>query len=71
MNTQDQLAKSLIAALGLEGRGVRKLTLDMDVERPTTATVEMIVYDSQLGDVKWVTEKYTLNPVLKEKTEFP
>jgi hypothetical protein len=66
MNTQDQLAKSLITALGLEGRGVRAITLDMAHGLPTTATVIMNVYQSQLEAVQWAVEKYELNPTLKE-----
>ena len=64
MNARDQFAKSLIAALGLEGRGVSRLTLDMGVELPTTVTVVMNVRQSQLEAVQVAVEKYELNPVL-------
>lgn len=64
MNAQDQFARSLIAALGLEGRGVSRLTLDMGVDLPTTVTVVMKVYESGADESSFVVENYKLNPVL-------
>ena len=62
LDKTQELNFAILNALGLEGKLVQKITLEMDCRTITLATIVMIVDNNQSPKIKEIIEKYELHP---------